>query len=704
MKWNFWDHNKDFHAPTLVSDSREHDFKESTSLLDVQRLCGLGGITPSSRNIEEWNGSVTFEEDNTAALITYEHSDIWKVVHRLEVTLGLFCTAMKHCQSQQLCCDSFTIIKLPEASPSRRDQDTPLVEVCRINFRVAFQLLGEVKALLATQDIDTHKLPAATILLEEIFQTKHITGLTAEATWQTAVHECSLAIQMMCLGFLSYLQGHVGPIHPVFLDTPIKRAKLFGCHKIQREQNFSGIEVELIQLRCVGEMLQGPVLVFKHADESLSGWPLNYPSPLKFDLFTSAEDLVDTWGPAQFIVTDLNDSFPSVIKIGGGIILASDATGTEFHWSKDGPSTHPCLGNLDPTKKIRIGSPVSVNTNCLLDESLCRDHSEAIGLLRYLGTYTPGWERTEKQIGIQTGQYVVLQANAAYHKHPGRTLKQYRLEQEDQELVSFLEDCWAVQVSLCTNIARRVPLRQMVAEVLPVFANTLTSSDDFSNWESLQADYDIFAAFHGTTLQHWLRSLPAAHYSLILRMIRHILNVLSETGLDRNGKSFLVSWPYGNDVYQCLEINLSQQESSWARIIADSDYCATFAYASPHCLETEKYRCRGAKVCRWRNTVPLLETAVTICVSQELMVRPPPATSTLVHEDMYYFKTFGSVHVVKAEQPDPMAVAKLVTKQSSITDKMMHRLYARTQLAKHIRERSRTQGNTGTLAWLTSSV
>lgn len=549
-----------------------------------------------------------------------------------------------------------------------------------------------------------YKLPAAASFLEGIFPSKQLVEASAEATSYNAIHDSALSIQIMCLGFLSYLQAHVGPLHPFFLDTAVRKVKLFGCQMFGEELLYRGVEMGLEHLTCFGEMLKGPVIVYKLTDVSSEARLVYHDTtPPKFDLFTSPEDLIDTWGPAQLIMLDRNDSLPSAIRIGGGYISISDTADTEFHWSKNASSVPPRQGNLAMTTKVLIGSLVSVNGDCLLDENLCRAGSEDRGMLRHVGTHTPAWTREEQQIGIQVGQYVVVQANAAYHKYPGRTLKQYRLEQGEPELFSFLEDRWAVQVSLCTGVARRVPLRQMVAELLPVFANNLTNCDDVSNWESLRADHGIVNAFHGTKLQEWLRRLSASHHNFILRIVRHILHVLSESGLDREGKYFLVSWPFSGDVYQCLEINLGHQQSSWVQIIADSEDCATFAYASPHCLETADYPCRGADSCCWRSTVPLLETAVTICVDEGL-VTPPPAIGRLVHQGTYYFKTFGSVHVVKVEQPDPTTIAKLVRKQYKLPGKMMHRLYSRTQLAKRIRERGRTQETSGNVAWLTSDT
>lgn len=691
LTWNSSIQHRDLKTSTHVASTLD-----STSLPDIQRLCGLAGITPSSRDVEEWNGSVGFEQDNSTVWITYGHPDIQKVIHRLEITLRLLCTAIRQCQTQQLCCDSFTIIELP--SPLVTVADRPSVEVHRIDFLNAFRLLQEVRLLNVTRNARTYLLPTATKIMHDVFHTQQLAGLAVEPGLKITVHECSLAIQMMCLGFLSYLQAHVGPLHPVFLDTPIRSASLLGSAAIQERNVVSRIELNLVELSCVGKMLRGPVLVFKLVEASIPVTRTEFPLHLRFDMIANAEDLVDTWGPAQFIVQD-QGSFPCAIKIGGGIISASDSAGEKFHWHQGFSFTSVGDGIvLDPTKKVQIGSPVSVNINCVLDVAQFRVLSEECGQLRYLGTSRPVWERTEHQLGIQAGQYIVLQANAAYHRHPGRTLKEYRLGQGDDYLVSFLDEWWAVQVSLCTNVARRVPLRQMVADLLPVFASTLTHGDDCSIWESLRADGGIFGAFRGTILQQWLRDQPASHHSLVLRTIRYILTVLSESGLDRRGKTLLVSWPYGSDVYQCLEISLNHQESSWAQIIADSEDAATFAYASPCCLETEEHRCRKNDSSFWRSTVPLLETAVTVHVNEEQLV-PPATNSTLVHGGKYFFKTFHGVHIVKVEQPDPRAVAKLVRKDSRLPVKMSHRLYARTQL----RERGKVPPG-GHVAWLTSSI
>ncbi|KAK5011794.1 hypothetical protein LTR28_003609 [Elasticomyces elasticus] len=65
----------------------------------VQELCGLAGVVPISRNIEEWNGNVRFEEHNTIAIVSYTSLEanigmnFSTTISRISKALGGFCTA-----------------------------------------------------------------------------------------------------------------------------------------------------------------------------------------------------------------------------------------------------------------------------------------------------------------------------------------------------------------------------------------------------------------------------------------------------------------------------------------------------------------------------------------------------------------------------------------------------------------------------------
>lgn len=682
--------------------------RQSGAILQIQTLCGLAGITPSTRELENWNGAVMFE-DNTVALVTYAHQDVSRVVSRVTDVLGLFLNALHCAQSVGLCCQSFTIFQ-QETSRSNTTKDA-VFNLHRIDFSMVKAVFDEIGSIIVRENAIVTDTSATVALLADIFPGKPFFPDSGDGDALEYLQICCLSAQILTIGFLAYIQAHAGPLHPYFLDTPTTKIKLFGVNSLSGQPT---IEVTLRELTCLGDMLQSPVLVFGMT-ESLTKLGRVTSSEWKYDVLASAEDVIDTWGPAQFIVppsdhskkvysssssTSSNAMLPSAIKICGGVIFMAEQASKRFHWSKQASAEEFCHGFLDPTLKIRIGSPVAVNESCKLDAKQCRTHAMSLGFLWPLGTSAPAWMLAEKQVGVQAGQYAIVQANAAYHRFPGRTLKQYRLEQGDEELVPFLDDCWAVQVSLCTGVARRVPLREMVADLLPVFARNLTFRDDYDNWVHLVEDTGITEAFRSRDLRPWLRTLSRPHHDLVLHMVRRVLHALSETGLDREGKSLLVSWPYDDDTRQCFSIDLGQRQSSWARLVADCEDSAIFVYASPHCLETAEFRCRGLETCPWRNVIPLLET--TVMISNATAAAAAGATVNLVggdrltHKETYYFKKLGDVHFVRAEQQDAKAVVKLVRKSSSIPDRFKQRLFSKAQL---LRERDKS-AETGSVAWL----
>jgi len=141
-------------------------------------------------------------------------------------------------------------------------------------------------------------------------------------------------------------------------------------------------------------------------------------------------------------------------------------------------------------------------------------------------------------------------------------------------LLPFLEKIWGLQVSFCTTVARRVPLRELIADVLPIFAKTLILQPDL--WEDLRTNHGITDAFGNDGLRDWLNKLGSERQRYVLKLVRRILEILQNTGVDREGKCLTIAWPKEGDVQRCFKIPCEKQ-SFWARMLADSEDCATFA-------------------------------------------------------------------------------------------------------------------------------
>jgi hypothetical protein len=648
----------------------------------VEELCGLAGIAPISRDLEKWTGNVRFEAQNSVAIVSYaiptdeEDPDHHAIVPRITYALHSFCVAVGQVQAAGLCCDCFTILRhRPESHDLEKVKQAPL-ELWRMDLELPVRLLEEFKSLLLLDNIvpsdALHSQTIAIQILKSLAQDPTINP--QEKSVNYILHLCSLAVQFLCLGFLSYSQAHIGALQPFFLDSPQRKVLLMGN---QWSKNCEYITAELTDLTCVGKMTRGPVLAFSMIQTNRNSTPSE--NQLEHDLLTSAEDLLDTWGPGNFIMRKDSEENPCAINIGGGIVCTADNTGNVFHWSRRGGFDGPFPVPFDPCTKIVIGALVTVNEDCSIDETKCWQNSCAA--LENLGTYGTHWEPNERQSGVQFGpQYVLGQLNQTWCKIRGKTLKQFQLEQEDDLLIPFLENAWGLQVSFCTSVARRIPLRELVADVLPIFANTLLITPNL--WDDLITNHSIIDAFHRNDLRNWLTKLAPELRECVLKLVRRILEILQHTGVDAEGKHLTIAWPQEGHIQRCFKIPCERQ-SFWARLLADSEDCATFAYVSAKCLESEKVKCSGPPQV-WQNVSTLLETAV-------IRHQSIPSTQPwmLEHKKLYFFRKLDSFFLVKVHRPDEMGSARLVASQSTMQRKLQQRFIMREEWKGQCRLRER---------------
>lgn len=437
----------------LCRHPEEKDLKQT-----ISELCGIAGVAPNSRDLGTWNGHVDFDEQNATASVTYDlegsgtHLPLAK---RIFNALENFCDAAGRVQQVQFCCDCFTVLRrLSAVNP---------VEVCQIKLELAVRFREEFKNLLSVEEIESSRLrncgAVATDILRVLGYLEDCTDTRMtelyEGTADGILHTCSLAVQFLCVGFLSYNQAHTGAIHPFFLDIPLTNIQLLGS--LSGEGSFPKINVQLVNLTCMGNMIQDAVIAFSMCDGPKS-WSSVH------DLLASPEDLMDTWGPGHFVTMALDASKNDIyaINIGGGTITRAEKESEKFHWSSVVKSGEISTRPFSRRTKMLIGTSVTVNSNCHAADSE-RWHNSA-QYLENLGTYLHRWEPTERTIGAQGGQFFSLQGSQTFAKRPGNSLKQFQLTLPINHLLPFLECFWGVQVSFCTGIACRVPLRELVSD------------------------------------------------------------------------------------------------------------------------------------------------------------------------------------------------------------------------------------------------
>ncbi|CZT42400.1 uncharacterized protein RSE6_02298 [Rhynchosporium secalis] len=326
----------------------------------------------------------------------------------------------------------------------------------------------------------------------------------------------------------------------------------------------------------------------------------------------SIENVIDSWGPGLLLAhpgTPYGVRVYSVL-IGGGSIICRESQTTQrnandipmYHWSRD-QTLSGNEGTFNIRDPLRIGA-ITVQPLCPLDVDKCFKASESH--LHNIGTEPDYWELTERQKVLQGGQYVVLQVGNTYHKMKGRTLKTAILDRwQMSHDFNLLCKPWGLQVSLCTGVARRVPIKKLIEEPMFAYIDRLLPN----GWDSIKSD--ARAAFMGSIdYIQWISQLDESQRDCMIKVITFLLELLKDTGLDREGSQLQLIWPDGSSLSHVISLKCSKS-NLWARVLKDSPSCATFAAITGLCLEAPGHLCKNNDSATWTGQGVLLSTAVS---------------------------------------------------------------------------------------------
>lgn len=230
----------------------------------VAAKCGIGGITPTSRDKSSWVGNVTFERSKDEASVSYsleqgrecpsDTSDVFLLISRIRRALESFCDAVSILQDADLCCNSFTVI----AQVLNKSE----VELLPLEFESAVLLWKTIQKLQTAESTPYPLLEdctkASLVILRQICGVEAINEsvipLWLGKNWEQdrMLHVCSLATQALCLGLLSYSSAHTGALQHFFLDTALREVCMKGS---MSGQSAPRIKLRLERLTCMGRMV-----------------------------------------------------------------------------------------------------------------------------------------------------------------------------------------------------------------------------------------------------------------------------------------------------------------------------------------------------------------------------------------------------------------------------------------------------------------
>lgn len=627
----------------LGADDREDIIKL------VEELCGIGGICPNTRILSDWVGIAKFSYEANAIAVEYPLPTVARRVSLTNADVSGVSRALDnvrfaagYLQENSLCCESFTVVRYRKCETDADRGDIVSVDFqLVVNLTAALENVKNTETPLATSNLFEESLAILKLVLPD--EGRHEDDeLDADA----CLHFGTLAVQFLSLGLLSYIQAHIGPIEPFFLDTPVHRATLLGTGQ---HRPYPQLTAKLVNISCLGEMTRGPIWMFSTGQEEYDS---DTRTSERCDIVGHIDDIIDTWGPGNLIYRRDNPGFPVAVQIGGGFIFAGeDAT---YHWAREIDES-AILREINPLEPIRVGALTSINADCRLDEEACRRQSANV--LEYLGTRTASWVKSQRQIGLQGGQYVVGQFLDTWNKQRGVSVKEVALAMSAEGLIQYMDEYWGVQVSYCTGVARRVLLRTLISDLLRTFPGG--TEPEVQRFEAALRNSPC-------QLDDFLRNISPDSRQRILHIVRTILDSLQYTGLDSTDRYFCIAWPFRGEVSRCFKVPL-EGHSSWARILADSHDTATFAYITMDCLETDTVKCRELRC----DDMYLLETAVTRTVSED------QGQWMMKDEEVYYFSKLDSIIWVKVQRHCDSQPANLIELMSmgSLTRGIRQRLY-----------------------------
>ena len=596
-------HIGNYHA----SDSTEMDSIKR----HVATSCGLAGVVPVLNDPQGSIDAVAFDGDDPAvASVAYgldlsrTTSIIQDCLLRVEAALERLVDIVSWLQQNGLCCNSFTMLKL--------SADFGRVELIQVPFSLISVLVDKV-SYLRSSERDRETIDSALKVAHEIldlvygrerdgtaaFSSDILDLESAESAESATIHKCALATQSLCLGLLSYSNAHAGPIKPFFLSRALKRVQLLGMKN--RVPNKQYLSADLVEFTCFGQMIGNAVVAFTCTETPAH--------TRKYDLVASPEDLIDTWGPGRFIKgrSSIKVERLYAIEIGGGVIRPTAEDATRFHWEKGMVDYEGLSTEFDSHTKIIIAA-TRLNESCPLDQS--QSWPACIPFMGNLGTGPDYWRLAEIQAGSQAGQYIMLQFNSKWVKQDGITLKHRELNATPETIyLPFLESLSGLQVSLCTGVARRVPVREMLADVMKAYIEKCLPFSTL--WNDLLDNHEIVHNFQGPHMETWFQRLSTELQKLVIRIVRYILRILGDTGYNEQRDELVIACPFPEDPLRCFRVPCKEDQHLWTRALADSETCATFAYITPKCWnEPRELKCQQSCTAKWRNRVVSLDTAV----------------------------------------------------------------------------------------------
>ena len=385
-------------------------------------------------------------------------------------------------------------------------------------------------------------------------------------------------------------------------------------------------------------------------------------------LATSVRDMLDTWD-GSLSLEDVVEPAGLFLSVGGGSIVTVESTVGQFNMAQDGEiCCHwtPKLGlsvhsrDLDRIDRRLLIGATSVNKKCLLKAEVCQEAFSG-GALTSMGTRAPGWKTTGRAANLGIGFHgSSVGVVGTQTKDDGRSLKVRIFQDWDRTTdLRVLNRPCGLELSLCTGIARRLPLREFFyGEVLEYLRLGLPGE-----WTKIQSIVADIPGQSEEEFEDWLSKLMDSQTEVMQKATVLLLLAMEYTGVERGGHILTFWWPEKHEATpRGLQIKKEQYSgrNPWISMFQDPEKCVIFGLATPRCLE----HC-GVKICQNITTPAKCEAVKDVMLDTSLIPATPLINAApLSYELNKRYVLFHCRHILRvtraSEATDAVVGLKIV--------------------------------------------
>lgn len=501
------------------------------------------------------------------------------------------------------CCDHFSILL------NRGDHTLDLVSIPYSDVREIENTLADTS--ISSVQVRDHMLRALCIArFVDLGWAREIhtltTGLerlrdtTSDYTSDEGMHLCALLAQMFSVGLVTYCRGHSRNFNHDELSRSVEEFKLQGISSSKAPS----ITAKRVQLKCLGNMLRRKVWAFSCSETG----------ELSDDSFYSVrgtvEDICDLWGGK---IVGESGSARMQLQIGEGVLCESATMAScnfkpledlpvpaYLHYSTNAAAETIPIDLLNPTNQVLIGA-TWINKDCKLLRGACHAYITSRTEFFPMGTRPPAWKTTGRSAVMSGGpKGISFSVGMSQSRDSGRTLKADIIEKKS---LKALNSPWGLELSLCTGIARRVPLRKLLyGEVIKYLELEL------DEWDVISDTVGQLAGCSNGDFATTISGLDAAKKSGLKKVTELLLLAMEHTG-NKDGNELVLWWPEVTVEPRGLRINKEwfAGRNPWLPMIQDSEHCAIFGLITNRCLQHD-----GFKTCQHPETNVLVDTSISV--------------------------------------------------------------------------------------------